>query len=230
MDAMDYNSPESYFEYVAEVSQSVNAAEIKKRAFRAMDELDGWCDKQKAGILIDFVLAMKPDTIVEIGVYGGKSLVPMAIAQQATGKGIVYGIDPWDSLESIKGMDDINREWWQRLDHGAILRGLMMKIKQFGLQDQISLIKSTSKDAAPIYDIDILHIDGNHSEETSYVDVTKWVPLVKSGGIIVLDDVTWFNVQTGQTTQTKSVQWLNKHCIKQAQYHDICDWAIWIKK
>lgn len=226
---MDYpgNMPESHFEYVAQQDQHAIAVLVKQQAFQAMRELEGWCAESKAAILIDLILASKPDIVVEIGVFGGKSLVPMAYALKNNGHGKAFGIDPWSSQESIQGMDEANKTWWHKLDHQAILNGLIAKINKFNLQNQITLIKATSKDAPAINDIDFLHIDGNHSEETSYFDVTKWVPLVKKGGIIVLDDVTW--VINGKQSQSKSLKYLDEHCTKQGQYSDGCDWAIWIK-
>ena len=43
--------------------------------------------------------------------------------------------------------------------------------------------------------IDILHIDGNHSELASVRDVTTWLPRVKSGGYIWFDDTNWATTQ-----------------------------------
>lgn len=224
------NQAEFICDYIAgQGPQEVDlSAAVKQQAFQAMKELEGWCSQHKAGILIDLILAMKPQTIVEIGVFGGKSLVPMAYALRANNKGIAFGIDPWSNIQSIQGMDGVNKDWWYSVDHIAIMNGLIQKIGKFNLQNYITLIKSTSENAEPIFDIDLLHIDGNHSTETSYLDVTKWAPLVKKGGIIILDDVTWGEI--GHPTQQKSVLWLDEHCEKQAQFTDEAEWAIWIKK
>ncbi len=124
-------------------------------------------------------------------------------------------------------MNDVNRNWWSLLDHDNILRGLVQKIRQFDLSNYIELIRTTSEDAPLINGIDILHIDGNHSEETSYFDVTKWVPLVKSGGLIIFDDMNWY--ENGMYTTQRSVDWLDEHCTKFAEFTDSCTWGIWIK-
>jgi len=63
---------------------------------------------------------------------------------------------------------------------------------------------------------------------TSYLDVTKWVPLVKSGGWIIFDDITWY--ENGQFTNARAVDWLNAHCKKFAEFQDNCVWGIWVKK
>jgi hypothetical protein len=74
----------------------------------------------------------------------------------------------------------------------------------------------------------MLHIDGNHSDETSYIDVTKWVPFVKQGGLIIYDDITWS--ENGVTaSQARAVAWLDEHCIKLAEFSDVCVWGIWLK-
>lgn len=222
----DNERPASHMEYRID-HQDPEA--IKKQAFAYMSELEGWCAEQKAGMLIDLVLKSKPEIIVEIGVWGGKSLIPMACALKANKKGTIFGIDPWSANASVDGVtNQSNKAWWESIDHEAIMWGLIDKIGKFNLIDQIQLIKGTSKDVDPIYEIDILHIDGNHTDEASYLDVTKWVPLVKQGGLIIVDDLTWS--ENGITSsQERSLQWLNAHCIKLAEFSDICVWGVWLK-
>jgi predicted O-methyltransferase YrrM len=167
---------------------------------------------------------------VEIGVWGGKSLIPMACALKALGsEGTVFGIDPWDNLASIEEtMEEANRDFWNYASHDIIFRSLVAKINQFELNKEIILIKNTSEDAPIIPSIDVLHIDGNHSQKKSYLDVTKWVPLMNSGGWIIFDDMTW--CEKGVYTTARAVEWLDQHCIKVAQFTDIyCTWGIWVK-
>lgn len=217
--------PASHYEYVI---QKQTPGIVKQQAHMYMRQLEGWCSEQKASLLVELILKDRPEKIVEIGVFGGKSLIPMACALRANGQGKIYGIDPWDSQASIEGVqNDANKSWWGSLDHGKIKLGLITKIAQFGLDQQIELIQSTSADASPIYDIDILHIDGNHSEPTSYFDVTKWVPFVKQGGWIIFDDMSWS--ENGVNTTGHAVAWLNANCIKFAEFSDSCQWGIWIK-
>ena len=78
-----------------------------------------------------------------------------------------------------------------------------------------------------IYNIDMLHIDGNHSEKTSFYDVTKWAPQVTSGGFIIFDDINW--CENGTLTTGRAVQWLDEHCIKVGEFSDSCVWGIWVK-
>lgn len=212
----------SHFEYVAALNHPDRMERIKYQAFASMATLEGWCSQYKASLLIDFILMTAPEVVVEIGVWGGKSLIPMAYALRENGKGKVYGIDPWSNADSVQGMDGANKEWWGSVNHQRILDGLIQKINQYGLQEQVQLIRKTSAEVEPIYDIGLLHIDGNHSEECSYLDVIKWVPLMKRGGIIIFDDINW-------GTTTKAVEWLDANCIRFAELSGDNIWGVWIK-
>lgn len=223
-----HDQPPSHIEQKATENQFQYALKVKKKAHVFMEQLEGWCAEKKADILIDIVLKMKPEVVVEIGVWGGKSLTPMACALKAAGQGVIYGIDPWDSNESIRWvMNESSLTYWSRADHQAVKQRLVNRLADFELTDWVCLIQATSEEAEPIYNIDILHVDGNHSDQTSYLDVTKWVPLMKSGGFIIFDDMSWY--ENNQFTTARAVEWLNQHCIKFAEFNDDCLWGIWIK-
>ncbi len=219
VDHNETENPPEHYEYVAECPKEAN---LKSIVLESMKELQGWCSVEKANILIDLILLTKAENVVEIGVWGGKSLIPMAYAVKANEKGTVYGIDPWSATASADGMDGANFDWWSQVDHEGIYQGLLASIEKFQLQDQIVLIRETSGEANVINDIDLIHIDGNHSDEASYLDVTKWVPQVKRGGIVVFDDVNW-------STTGRAVSWLNENCIKIAELRGDNIWGIWIK-
>jgi predicted O-methyltransferase YrrM len=214
----------SHYEQLAYQS----SMQVQQRAIEMMRQCDGWCSEEKGAFLVSLILDAKPDKIVEIGVYGGKSLVPMACALKANQKGMIVGIDPWDSIESVKELrDEANVKFWERLDHGKIKRTLMMNIYKFNLQQQVTLIEKTSEAVSPITDIGLLHIDGNHSDAASYFDVCKWAPLVKSGGYIILDDMTW--CEKGVFTTARAAEWLDANCMKLTEFTDNCKWGVWVK-
>jgi predicted O-methyltransferase YrrM len=221
---------QSHFEYQIAIDQREFPSQVKQNAFYLMNQLQGWCSYEKAAVLIDIILRLKPEIVVEVGVYGGKSLVPMAYALEINNKGHIYGIDPWETSESIKGINNASSEyfWGTYVNHIAVFQSLRTSIGQFNLNHRISLIKSSSENASPVENIDILHIDGNHSAEASYLDVTKWAPLVKTGGVIILDDLTWF--EENAYTQAKSIEWLDTHCTKIAEFKESNVWGIWRKQ
>ncbi|HSX11229.1 MAG TPA: class I SAM-dependent methyltransferase [Chlamydiales bacterium] len=221
--------PSHYEEIIVRSAPHETPSQMKEHVYELMSQLHGWCSNEKAGFLIDLVLKVKPKVIVEIGVWGGKSLIPMAYALRENNEGIIYGIDPWESKESTEWvMEEVNRAFWEGANHHWVLEHLLGKIDQYGLVNQVRLFKSTSEAAPPIPEIDILHIDGNHSEHTSYIDVTKWTPFVKPGGWIIFDDMKWF--EKGVFTTSKATHWLDEHCNKFAEITDAnCSWGIWTK-
>ena len=218
--------PPSHIEYSTDTMLS--SLPIKQQAIIMMENIEGWCSKQKASILMDIILQIRPEIVVEIGVFGGKSLIPMALALKANGIGKIYGIDAWD--EDVSALNTINLEhgdWWATIDHNAILKELLKLIRKWNLQNQIELIIDTSENAPLISPIDVLHIDGNHSEINSLGDVTKWVPMVRPGGWIIFSDMNW--CENGVCTTARAVQYLNATCEKFVDFAEGETWGIWIK-
>ena len=82
---MDYNHTQVNYECsVKEIKEDIKES-VKEEAFQAMGELEGWCTRHKASVMMDLIFWTKPKVVVEIGVWGGKSLIPMAFAVKALG-------------------------------------------------------------------------------------------------------------------------------------------------
>lgn len=181
---------------------------LEARIREVIEPLEGWCWPEKALAMAELILDTKPQTVVEIGVFGGRSLIPQALALKELGSGIVYGIDPWrrdDTLEGTLSMADL--EWWGKLDLEAIHAGCMKAIWESGVSDHCVIIRSASQHCPQLFGggIQILHIDGVHSEEVASRDMRLYVPQVPSGGHIWLDDANWDGV-------TKASKLLDASC------------------
>ena len=55
--------------------------------------------------------------------------------------------------------------------------------------------------------IDILHIDGNHTKDIALNDAKMYLPKMKKGGYIWLDDANWASTLSAR-------EFLNQHCTK----------------
>jgi hypothetical protein len=181
---------------------ALDPQEFRALMLEVMAPLQGWCWEEKAVALCDAIQAAPnsngPLTLVEIGVYGGKSLVPQALALQQrralTGaQGHIWGIDPWTTKAALEGFNDpANAAWWNALDIGRIYAGCATALANCGLMDCVSLLKANSQEVSGLFSwIDLLHIDGNHSETASRRDVALYLPMVRPGGVICLDDTNW---------------------------------------
>ena len=52
---------------------------------------------------------------VELGVFAGRSALPIAIAHHDLGRGIVIGIDAWSINATKEGQNSKeNDEWWEK--------------------------------------------------------------------------------------------------------------------
>jgi predicted O-methyltransferase YrrM len=129
--------------------------------------------------------------VVEIGVWAGRSLVPMALALKALNKGKIIGIDPWDAKASIEGMTGENLKWWQEVDHEKIFQQCCDWLTRAGINLFVDIHRCRSDQFQPPPQIDILHIDGCHGEKASCYDVDKYADKVRVGGLLFMDDVLW---------------------------------------
>lgn len=153
--------------------------------------ITGWCSEQKAITLASLVVGLRPDVIVEVGTWQGKSLVPMALALRETGKGVVYAVDPWSAEASVEGMvHPADREWWSNQgSHDQIYEMFRNQIHQLKLQN-VKVIRRKSDDFDPPGQIDMLSLDGNHGEQVLR-DVERYASKISLGGVIVVDDLGW---------------------------------------
>lgn len=178
---------------------------------------EGWCTVDRALEMAQLVIDTQPETVVEIGVFAGGSTIPQALALKELGSGRIYGIDPWSRQAAIEQVfvandttpaadEAVARQWWTDVDLDRMHLLCMQAIWKYGLEQQAIIIRARSEDCFELFrDIDIIYIDGSHSEEASCRDVDLYVPRVRSGGIVHFDDANWQTVQ-------KAVSLLDDSC------------------
>lgn len=157
----------------------------------------GWCTLNKAGCIVDYVNdiceRVENPICVEVGVYGGQSVLPVALELKRHNKGTIYGIDPWKNDEATSGYDALNYEFWNKVDLERIYQIYSNMISEFELEEFVETIKLPSNDAKDFEEIDFLHIDGQHTEQ-ALLDVKKFASKVSIDGYCFVDDVEWGQV------------------------------------
>ena len=94
--------------------------------------IEGWCEKDKALKLYDIIREVKPDLCVEIGVFGGSSFIPQALALKHNNKGTIAGIDPWSNNSAIEEMENFaNKNWWGQVDLQGVYDRFLNKQTHF---------------------------------------------------------------------------------------------------
>lgn len=182
---------------------------MRDEVVHSNERINGWCPLEKAFALYDSVLALSaqfgcPITCVELGVFYGKSLVPMALALQdaAPNHGIAIGIDPFTQEAIAEGKAGIGAEkidvaWWHdNVDLEAARIGCIREIAARKLnrfcQLKVGMPEEFVDQVGPIH---LLHIDDNHTKIVSMRNATTWLPKVVPGGLIFVDDCNWQQLQ-----------------------------------
>jgi hypothetical protein len=170
-------------------------------------KLEGWVSPERGCEMADLITKHRPQVCVEIGVFGARSIISQGMALYQNGSGKIYGIDPWRVDAALEGESGENAVWWKdRVDLHGIHKSAMEAIWRIGIDKQVVILRASSQNVVQLFPkIDHLFIDGNHTEVASCRDVTLYVPLVKTGGIVIFDDTDWPSTQ-------KAVAILDKSC------------------
>lgn len=167
----------------------MNIEEIQKT-------LPGWCSPAKAQALIDMTVKHPKPTYVEVGVFGGRSFIPVGLAVKQAG-GRAFAIDPWTVEAAIDGEVQEHVDWWSKsVDLEKTYLGFVNALGSHDLLLMTEVWRKTSETACFQWlqtrgpeSITSCYVDGNHSHKHALADAQRWLPLVKVGGAIALDDV-----------------------------------------
>lgn len=150
--------------------------------------------------------------VVEIGTLAGKSAIVLTWLAHRFEIGQVLAIDPWsagaavqvDSPATVR--TDLVGEWDYELLHADFICNLLT----IGI-GRLNYLRAQSVAAYEIYanagavaspefghttycgDIALLHIDGNHDYKHVQQDCDLWLPHLRAGGWLVLDDYVWIH-------------------------------------
>jgi hypothetical protein len=177
--------------------------DLRARIDAALAPLHGWTTPEKGMRLAELVEATRADLSVEIGVFGGRGTIAMAIGHQRLGKGRVAGIDPWSAAASLDGANDAaNDAWWSHIDYDAIYEHFLAALLSNGVARYCHIMRERSDSAVRLFadnTVSVLHQDGNHSEQISAAEVELWAPKLAHGGYWVADDADWATTQLALT-------------------------------
>lgn len=191
-----------------------------------LPHIEGWCSVEKALYMIDLVENNNVKSFIELGVFGGRSLLPVALAIKngESNDSSIIGVDAWNVSESLEGTNDINNAlWWEKCDHNKMYEYTINLMIKYGLSNDVTLVRMSSIEyASNVLDssIDMLHQDSNHSEEISCLEVELYNMKLKSGGLWIFDDTDWETTKLAQ----KSLEQKNYVCI-----HDAKSWKVYKK-
>ena len=119
--------------------------------------------------------------VVEIGSFEGGSASFLAAGIKARGKGRLYCVDP-----HLGGPP-----WLGMAPHQSTLEIFLEKMRYCGVNEWVSPKIGDSTAVAAIWPaepIDALFIDGDHSFRGALKDLESWLPKLRAGGHLLVDD------------------------------------------
>ena len=128
----------------------------------------------------DLVATLKPAVLVELGVDRGESYFAFcqSVAENRT-QTRCFGIDTWRGDQHAGGYDETT--FSQVSEHNRENYETFSTLLRSEFDDALTQFEPDS--------IDVLHIDGLHTEAAVRHDVDSWLPKVRPGGMLLLHDV-----------------------------------------
>ena len=128
----------------------------------------------------DFVATLRPAVLVELGVDRGESYFAFcqSAAENRTGTRCV-GIDTWQGDQHAGGYDETT--FVQVSEHNRANYESFSTLLRSEFDGALSQFEPGS--------IDVLHIDGLHTEAAVRHDIDSWLPKLRPGGMLLLHDV-----------------------------------------
>ena len=136
----------------------------------------------------DMFKIRKISEFVEIGSYAGESTM-MFVDKFVDAR--IYCIDPWNDM-------DFEAYEIDKVGVGSYTKPSLVEsvfdenIKNY---NNITKIKLTSEEASSQFDdncLDMIYMDGIHTAKYITIDLEKWIPKIKSGGIIAGHDYSGY--------------------------------------
>lgn len=140
------------------------------------------------------VAQLQSAVIVEVGVYGGATLLHLAEMAERLGHRLV-GVDPWEKAAPTT-ID--NEEVADFTRFAAQLRWNIEQAVRMLNYQHVQVVHDFSLGAAPAFadnSIDLVILDGDHGYQAVTDDLAAWWPKIKPGGKLWADDYDHDGVQ-----------------------------------
>ena len=183
--------------------------ELRRHVSNALEgiqiDFGGGCSVSKGFVMARLIKKYRITDSLDIGVYRGRSLVPQAVAHREYTGGMAYGVDPWLNSEARESGNPALRyaidKFVDTTNFQAIYEEVDALIRRLKLDQNCTLIREKSCDAVRYFEskgisFGLIHIDGNHDSERVMEDVSLYLPRLRRGGFVVMDDVSWDSVKS----------------------------------
>jgi len=145
--------------------------------------------------LTDMISELRPQLVVEVGVWKGASTLVMAERMQRLGiPGVVLAVDTWLGSWDIW----LQPNWFADLHiedgYPTLYQTFLGNVATAGLADYVVPLPLDSQSAAQLLrhcgigQVDLVHIDAGHDYDAVASCLRAWWPMVRRGGVLIGDD------------------------------------------
>ena len=159
------------------LTASSDLTTAREAARRAAADVEGWLSEAQGEALFDVAAhARGRGHIVEIGSWKGRSTVWLAAGARIAGQRVI-AIDPHAGSHEDPS--------------ARTFEAFLNNVRQAGVDGVITPMVMSSAEAARRLEggVEVLFIDGDHSEAGAMADVALWLPRLIDGGTILMHDV-----------------------------------------
>jgi predicted O-methyltransferase YrrM len=179
-----------------------------RHKIRHYQDIEGWLSVNEAVTLHRLASSLPPQsTVVEVGSWKGKSTYCLA---KGLRDGRVIAIDPFDS----SGEDGSRENYEQQKGEEPLLDQFRNQMKRLEVLDKIHILQGfSSQFVGCLKEIDLLFIDGDHSQQACLFDFQNYSPALRRGGYLAFHDFFPSRVEFGPTWVVQN------QVIPSKQYH-----------
>ncbi len=168
--------------------------DIKFNSFsKKWNRINGWLATAEAEWLFNTAKSLNmTGDVVEIGSFEGKSTVCLGIGTKMSKLGKVFSIDPHTG-----GIAYVKTHPEAPMNLNS-LDPFLKNINHFNLTNTVVPLIMTSREAFSIWKrgcLKMVFVDGWHSFEEAYFDISHWGSLLQDGGVLAIHDYTWEEVR-----------------------------------
>ena len=129
----------------------------------------------------DLVATLRPKVLVELGTDRGESYFAFcqSVAENQTNTRC-FAIDTWRGDQQAGGYDETT--FSEISEHNAQHYGAFSTLLRCTFDDALDRFANET--------IDLLHLDGLHTEEAVRRDFETWLPKIRPGGILLMHDIS----------------------------------------
>ena len=155
-------------------------------------DFQGW--NSGHDFLSESIAALRPSTVIEIGVWKGGSLMTMASAAKRLGIDSAFiAVDTWRGSSEHWLNEDCYPSLKVRGGISRLQETFMTNIMAKGLQSYVVPLPLDSVNAYQVclkqgISPDLIHIDAGHDFESVSLDLKLWSSILADNGAIIMDD------------------------------------------